>query len=162
MSSYVAKLKNHLGGVISTDSLNDYITLAGISIAIGVSVGFLSSMVHEIYHYMHLFAEYLYHVHEIFVIILPMTGLTLAYWMVMKYSTTKQSGGGSHRLLEAYHFEGGIMTPKDTVFEPLASTITIGTGVALGLRVLVCCLVGELVRLLLRGLTLSPQKCRGS
>ena len=132
MSNIIAELRNRLDGVISTESLNDYIYLAGISIAIGITVGFLSVAVHEIYHYMHLFSEYLHHVNELFVIILPVTGLTLAYWLVMKYSTTKQSGGGSHRLLEAYHFEGGIMTAKDTLFEPLASTITMGVGGSAG------------------------------
>jgi len=59
-------------------------------------------------------------------------GITLAYVMVTRYSTTKQSGGGSRRLLETYHYEGGIMTGKDTLFEPLASAITIGVGGSAG------------------------------
>ena len=128
MSRYLARLSDWVDDYISTESLNDYMHLAGISIAIGITVGFLTVAVHDIYEYMHQISEYLHQVNELFVIILPVTGITLAYWMVMKYATTKQSGGGSHRLLEAYHFEGGIMTPKDTLFEPLASTITIGTG----------------------------------
>jgi CIC family chloride channel protein len=132
MSRYYAKLLSWVDGFVSTESLNDYMRLAGISIVIGILVGFLTVAVHDLYEYMHIISEYLHNVNEIFVILLPVSGITLAYWMVNKYATTKQSGGGSHRLLEAYHFEGGIMTPKDTLFEPLASTITIGTGGSAG------------------------------
>ena len=131
MSRYSAKLE-WLEDFVSTESLNDYLVLAGISIAIGITVGLFSVAIYKIYNYMHLLTEYLHHVNRLLFLFLPISGITLAYWMVMNYATTKQSGGGSHRLLEAYHFEGGIMTPKDTLFEPLASTITIGTGGSAG------------------------------
>ncbi len=132
MSRYIEQLSEWLDHFVSTESLNDYIYLVITSVALGITVGFLSVAVHEIYAYMHMLSEYLHHVSEVFVIILPVTGITVAYWMVTKYATTKESGGGSHRLLEAYHYEGGIMTPKDTLFEPLASTITIGAGGSAG------------------------------
>jgi len=158
MPSNIVKLRDWLGDHVSTDSLNDYIYLAGISVVLGITVGFLSVAVHEIYRYMHTISQYLHDINELFVIVLPVTGITLAYWMVTKYATTKESGGGSHRLLEAYHFEGGIMTPKDTLFEPLASTITIGTGGSAGFEGPSLLLGGGIGSLLAQRLNFDPSE----
>ena len=119
-------------GYLSPDLLNDYLRLAAVSIAMGLIIGLATVVIHEFYNYFHIAAEYLIHSSRVFTVILPILGITLAYVLVTRYSTTKESGGGSHRLLEAYHYEGGIMTGKDTVFEPLASAITIGVGGSAG------------------------------
>lgn len=119
-------------GYLSPDLLNDYLRLAAVSVAMGVLIGFANVVIHEFYYYFHLATEILTHASAVFMVLLPVLGITLAYVLVTKYSTTKQSGGGSHRLLEAYHYEGGIMTGKDTFFEPLASAITIGVGGSAG------------------------------
>ncbi|MBN2334204.1 chloride channel protein [Candidatus Bathyarchaeota archaeon] len=132
MSRRLASVADWVKGYLSPDLLNDYLRLAGVSVAMGLIIGFATVSIHEFYQLFHEAAEHLTHASRVFVVLLPVAGLTVAYLVVTRYSTTKQSGGGSHRLLEAYHYEGGIMTAKDTVFEPLASAITIGAGGSAG------------------------------
>ncbi|MBD3205321.1 CBS domain-containing protein [Candidatus Bathyarchaeota archaeon] len=114
------------------DILNDYIRLSALSIIMGISIGLASTIIHEIYVILSEVTHLLTELNRSFYLILPIMGITFAFFLVDRYSTTKQSGGGSHRLLEAYHFEGGIMTVRDTLFEPLASAITMGTGGSAG------------------------------
>jgi len=132
MHRRLTALARVIKGYMSPGLLSDYLRVAAVSIALGLIVGIANVVIHEFYHYFHLAIEHLTHASAVFAVLLPMFGITLAYFIVTKYSTTKQSGGGSHRLLEAYHYEGGIMTGKDTFFEPLASAITIGVGGSAG------------------------------
>lgn len=125
-------LRKAVQGYLSPDLLDDYIRLTVLCVSMGALIGFASVAIHEVYLILQEASLHLAHVSPLFVFAVPVAGLSLAYILVEKYSTTRQSGGGSHRLLEAYHYEGGIMTLKDTVFEPLASAITIGTGGSAG------------------------------
>lgn len=153
---HVARFRAVAEEYLSPGLLNDYIRLATVSIAMGLVIGLSTVVVHEFYQYSHLLFEALIHTSVVFTVILPVVGITVAYVVVTKYATTKQSGGGSHRLLEAYHYEGGIMTARDTLFEPLASSITIGLGGSAGFEGPSLLLGGGIGSLIAQRLDLEP------
>ncbi len=98
----------------------------GIVIGLGIVVGY------ELLHlFSHQVEEYVHH-NPYLIFLFPTIGIPVAFMIVDRFSTAKASGGGSHRLLEAFHYEGGRMTLKDTIFEPLAAAITIGFGGSAG------------------------------
>jgi CIC family chloride channel protein len=152
----MAKLRGVAEEFLSPGLLNDYIRLATVSVAMGLVIGLSTVVVHEFYYYSHLLFEALIHTSVAFTVILPVVGITVAYALVTRYATTKQSGGGSHRLLEAYHYEGGIMTARDTLFEPLASSITIGLGGSAGFEGPSLLLGGGIGSLIAQRLDLEP------
>ena len=65
-------------------------------------------------------------------VVFPVAALVIAYFLVINITSSKNTGGGSHRLLEVYHYEGGKMSLRSTLIEPLASAITIGLGGSAG------------------------------
>ena len=154
----VASLRKIAEELLSPGLLNDYLRLATVSLAMGIVIGFSTVVVHEFYYYSHQLFGILIHTSKAFTIILPVVGITLAYIIVTRYATTKQSGGGSHRLLEAYHYEGGIMTARDTLFEPLASAITIGLGGSAGFEGPSLLLGGGIGSLIAQRLDLEPNQ----
>lgn len=160
MSRIVARLRGVVEEYLSPGLLNDYIRLAAVSVAMGLVIGFSTVVIYDFYRFMHAVTEDVIHVSKIFTVALPMVGITVAYWLVTRYATTKQSGGGSHRLLEAYHYEGGVMTVRDTVFEPLASSITIGMGGSAGFEGPSLLLGGGIGSLIAQRLNLNPDEVR--
>lgn len=62
----------------------------------------------------------------------PAIGVLVAYALIKNLGSSKRTGGGSHRILEAFHFEGGRITLRDTVVGPVASAVTIGSGGSAG------------------------------
>ena len=142
------------------DLLNDYIRLATVSIAMGLAIGIGIVIIEEFYNYFLEVATFLKTLHPVMVIVVPVVGITFAYELVVRFSTTKQAGGGSHRLLEAYHYEGGVMTQKDTVFEPLASAITMGAGGSAGFEGPSLLLGGGIGSLIAQRLNLEPHEAQ--
>jgi CIC family chloride channel protein len=156
----VARLRGVVEEYLSPDLLNDYIRLAAVSVAMGLVIGFSTVIIYDFYHFMQSVTEDIIQVSKIFTVLLPMVGITVAYWLVTRYATTKQSGGGSHRLLESYHYEGGVMTVRDTVFEPLASSITIGMGGSAGFEGPSLLLGGGIGSLIAQRLNLDPDEVK--
>ena len=117
---------------VRTDLINDYIRLAAVSIAMGLAIGAATLGIHLLYEFYAHYVDILLHVNRYLILLLPTMGIPAAFVLVDQFSTTKASGGGSHRLLEAYHYEGGRMTLKDTVFEPLGAAVTVGFGGSAG------------------------------
>jgi CIC family chloride channel protein len=160
MSRIVARLRGVVEEYLSPGLLNDYIRLAAVSVAMGLVVGFSTVIIYDFYHFMYAVTEDIISVSKMFTVLLPMVGITVAYWLVTRYATTKQSGGGSHRLLESYHYEGGVMTVRDTVFEPLASSITIGMGGSAGFEGPSLLLGGGIGSLIAQWLDLDPDEIK--
>ena len=160
MSRIAARLRGVVEEYLSPGLLNDYIRLAAVSVAMGLVIGFSTVIIYDFYHFMYAVTEGIINVSKVFTVLLPMVGITVAYWLVTRYATTKQSGGGSHRLLESYHYEGGVMTVRDTVFEPLASSITIGMGGSAGFEGPSLLLGGGIGSLIAQWLDLDPDEVK--
>jgi len=112
--------------------VNDYLRLLIIHIPLGAIIGLSIVLIHEIYHVLtELYHNYT-HDYGFLLIVFPLIALMLSYLLVTSITKLKTTGGGSHRLLEVYHYEGGKMTLERTIIEPLASAITIGLGGSAG------------------------------
>jgi len=160
MSGIAARVRGVVEEYLSPGLLNDYIRLAAVSVVMGIVIGLSTVIIYDFYHFMHAVTEWIIDVSKVFTVVLPMVGITVAYWLVTRYATTKQSGGGSHRLLESYHYEGGVMTVRDTVFEPLASSITIGMGGSAGFEGPSLLLGGGIGSLIAQRLSLDPDEIK--
>ena len=105
--------------------------MLAVHIPLGAFIGLSVVIIHEIY--VLLTEQYAHFTHEnsVFLVIFPVIAILAAYFIVTLL-TGAPTGGGSHRLLEVYHYKGGKMTLRSTIFEPLASSVTIGLGGSAG------------------------------
>lgn len=118
--------------MIGRQRFNEFLRMMIVHIPLGLVIGLAIVTIHELYEI--LFEVYLHYIHvnHIFTVIFPVIAITSSFFIVTYFSGATKTGGGSHRLLEVYHFEGGKMSLKNTIFEPLASAITIGFGGSAG------------------------------
>lgn len=145
---------------VRTDLINDYIRLSVVSVAMGLAVGLAIVGIHELYVVCAHWVEVLVAWNRYSIIATAAVGIPVAFFLVDRYSTTKASGGGSHRLLEAYHYEGGEMTLRDTVVEPVAAALTIGFGGSAGFEGPSLLLGGGIGSLIGQRLGLKPEELR--
>jgi CIC family chloride channel protein len=113
---------------------NDYFKIIGFSVLIGLVVGLSVVGFFYIYSTFRTSSIIVTSFFRYSVLVLPALGFTLSYLIVKTFSYTKTTGCGSHVVLGAYHYEGSIISPKDTVIKPFASAITIGLGGSAGLE----------------------------
>jgi len=79
---------------------------------------------------------------------------------VNRLATSKATGCGSHRLLECYHYEGGIISRRDTAFKPLASAVTIASGGSAGFEGPSLLLGGGIASAIGQRLDMGPEELR--
>ncbi len=120
------------GKIKKLDVVDDYFRILSIHIPLGVVIGLSIVLIHEIYLQLTEIYEHYIHEYRVLLVFFPALALVLAYFLVTKATGSKTTGGGSHRLLEVYHYEGGKMSLRSTIFEPLASALTIGLGGSAG------------------------------
>ena len=117
---------------VSETRADEFIRMLAIHIPLGLIIGLSIVAIHELYVILHEIYVHYIHLNHTLLIVFPVFAILSAFLLVHYLSDSDTTGGGSHRLLEVYHFEGGKMTLKSTIFEPLASAITIGLGGSAG------------------------------
>jgi CIC family chloride channel protein len=68
----------------------------------------------------------------IFWIPLAFLAICVPYMLVKLLAKTKNTGSGTHTVLEAYHLTNGEIEPRDTAVKPIAAMLTIGLGGSAG------------------------------
>ncbi|MFA5364887.1 MAG: chloride channel protein [Candidatus Bathyarchaeia archaeon] len=63
---------------------------------------------------------------------LAFASIGLPYALVKLFATTKNTGSGTHTVLEAYHLTNGSVSLRDTIVKPAAAILTIGLGGSAG------------------------------
>jgi CIC family chloride channel protein len=117
---------------INISIFSDFARLAFTSALIGVSVGLAFVALMYFYQFVQALSLKIASLGWVAIIAIPIIGILAAYFLVKSLGTSKETGGGSHRLLEAYHYHGGYISATDTIVDPIASAITIGTGGSAG------------------------------
>ncbi len=117
---------------INIGIFSDFAKLAITSALIGTSVGLAFVVLMFFYQFIQAISIDAASSSWLVIIIIPVVGVLAAYLLVKSVGTSKETGSGSHMLLEAYHYHGGYISTTDTVVDPIASAITIGTGGSAG------------------------------
>jgi CIC family chloride channel protein len=138
--------------------LNDFVKLVSVSSLIGVVVALAFVALMSVYSSIKAASESFYAVSWIAVVVIPVVGVCVAYWLVKTVGASKETGGGSHRILEAYHFHGGYISAKDTLLDPFASAITIGVGGSAGFEGPSLLLGGGIGSLIARRFKVTPEE----
>lgn len=63
---------------------------------------------------------------------LAFLAICVPYMLVRLLAKTKNTGSGTHTVLEAYHLTNGDIEPRDTAVKPIAAMLTIGLGGSAG------------------------------
>ncbi|MGC8936994.1 MAG: chloride channel protein, partial [Candidatus Methanomethylicaceae archaeon] len=93
-------------------------------------------------------------------ILFAVAGLLGAY-LILRVLTGRAEGGcGTHKLLEAYHYSGGVLSERNTLGSTLASVTTIGLGGSAGLEGPSLLLGGGIASSIGRRLGLEPLNMR--
>jgi len=145
---------------IQLSILNDFVKLVFTSSLIGVAVSLAYVALMFIYNVVRATSEAAYAVSWVAVVVIPVAGMCVAYWLIKAFGTGKETGGGSHRLLEAYQFHGGYISARDTLLDPLASAVTIGTGGSAGFEGPSLLLGGGIGSLIARRFKLTQQELK--
>ncbi len=111
---------------------SNYFRLIAYSLLIGVIVGAGVAGMISIYGEVNALRLAFQERYGVLSITIPALGVLAAYMIVKNLGSSKRTGGGSHRILEAFHYEGGRITLRDTVVGPFASAVTIGSGGSAG------------------------------
>ena len=111
---------------------SSYFRLIAYSLAIGVVVGAGVAGMISIYGEVNALRLAFQERYGVLSSIIPAIGILAAYALVKNIGSSKRTGGGSHRILEAFHYEGGRITFRDTIVGPVASAVTIGSGGSAG------------------------------
>jgi CIC family chloride channel protein len=120
------------GGILKINIMNDYVKVVSIIIPMGFATGLFIVGMYHIYEQYSLQVTKLFESSFPLSAMIPIVGITAASILVGKISYGTDSSGGSHRLLEAYYYEGGRMTLRDALIEPVAAAVTIGSGGSAG------------------------------
>lgn len=89
-------------------------------------------------------------------VLFAVAGMLGAY-LIIRASTGKEGCGcGTHRLLEVYHYEGGMLSDKETFGRTLAAVVTIGFGGSAGMEGPSLLLGGGIASSIGRRLRLEP------
>jgi len=145
---------------INIDIFNDFARLAFTSALIGISVGLAFTALMYLYQMIQAVSINTSTIGWIAVLTIPIIGLLASYLLVKSVGTSKETGSGSHRLLEAYHYNGGYISATDTVIDPIASAITIGTGGSAGFEGPSLLLGGGIGSLIARRFKPNPQELK--
>ncbi len=138
--------------------LNDFVRLASVSSLIGVAVGLAYIALMFLYNTVKSVSDAASASGWVAAVIVPTVGICAAYWLLKTLGTMKGTGGGSHKLLEAYHYHGGTISARDTLLDPIASAITIGTGGSAGFEGPSLLLGGGIGSLIASRFKMNPQE----
>lgn len=116
------------------DLTDSYGILVGISACIGLLVGLSVIAFLSLHGSIWCFTSAFIGTYSWVVIIIPTVGLGTSYLVVRFLARAKTTGCGTHHFLEVYHYEGGIISGRDTAGKTLASVLTIGLGGSAGLE----------------------------
>ncbi|MGB9622852.1 MAG: chloride channel protein, partial [Candidatus Bathyarchaeia archaeon] len=97
---------------------------------------------------------------EYSIIFIPVLGLALSYLIVHYLAETRNTGCGTHELLEVYHFESGLIPERDTIVKPIASALTIGLKGSAGLEGPSLLLGGGIASFIWKKLSLKSEELR--
>jgi CIC family chloride channel protein len=136
--------------------ISSYTRLVVLSASIGLLVGLSVVAFFSLYREIWTLAVTAVGEHRYAVIFMPPLGLALAYLTVRGIAKTKTTGCGTHQILEAYHYEGGVISPRDTAAKTLASALTISFGGSAGLEGPSLLLGGGIASAIGRRLNLRP------
>jgi CIC family chloride channel protein len=145
---------------INISIFRDFARLAFTSALIGVSVGLAFTALMYFYQFVQTLSIDATSLGWVAVIIVPTIGILVAFFLVKSFGTSKETGGGSHRLLEAYHYHGGYISATDTIIDPVASAITIGTGGSAGFEGPSLLLGGGIGSLIARRFKPTPEELK--
>lgn len=104
-----------------------------LSLVIGPSVGLMIILFFSLYTIFNKLSTLAFSLSNYTILFLPALGLVLSYLIVKKLAGGN-AGCGTHKLLEAYHYEGGTLYLKDVSVKAIASALTIGFGGSAGLE----------------------------
>jgi len=111
-----------------SDGLRYYLLVAGVGLlAASVSIGFYLL-------YLHIWAWTQQTEEYSILLIVPLSFLAIGipFLLVKRFAKTKNTGSGTHSVLEAYHLTNGDISIEDTVVKPTAGMVTIGLGGSAG------------------------------
>lgn len=145
---------------VSKDALRLQLKQASLCGLIGLLVGLATVGIYVLY-------DLLWNTRDIFVsrweysvILFTVTGMFVAYVIVKTSTGERQWGCGTHRLLEAYHYLGGVISEKETLGSTLGAVITIGFGGSAGLEGPSMLLGGGIASSIGRRLRLEPERLK--
>ena len=145
---------------INIGIFNDFARLASTSALIGVSVGLAYAALIYFYQFVQALSLEISSLSWVAIIIIPIAWYPYRLFLSKSLGTSKETGGGSHRLLEAYHYHGGYISATDTVVDPIASAITIGTGGSAGFEGPSLLLGGGIGSLIARRFKPTPEELK--
>lgn len=113
---------------MSREYIRHYIILITIGIIIGISVALFEITFESLIYF---FREYILYNKFIVFILVPI-GLMIAYILVICFAKIKETGSGTHQILDAFFTHNGYIHPKDTIVKTIASIATLGFGGSAG------------------------------
>jgi len=138
----------------------DYLQILGIALLIGIAVGIADVFILTLYDFVSLGAKDIEEIGWPMIVATPALGLLVAYIFAKYLSAHKTTSGGSHRLLEAYHFHGGQIGVRDAIVEPLASAVTMGSGGSAGFDGPSLLLGGGIGSIIAQRLRVTPEELK--
>ena len=142
--------------MIHKECFKHYTLLIVIGVATGVSVALFEIAFEELIHILREAISY----NRFIAFILVPAGLITAYTIVIKFAKIKETGSGTHQILDAFFTHNGYIHPRDTVIKTIASTITLGFGGSAGPEGPSMLLGSGITSWLARKLKLSQEKLR--
>jgi CIC family chloride channel protein len=110
------------------DGIQYYLLVAGVGLlAASIAIGF-----YLLYQEIWMLTEQALAYSIIIIIPLSFLAIGLPFLLVKRFAKTKNTGSGTHTVLEAYHLSNGEVSIEDTIVKPTAGMLTIGLGGSAG------------------------------
>ncbi|MBC7113457.1 MAG: chloride channel protein [Candidatus Methanomethyliales bacterium] len=127
---------------------------------VGIVVGFATVALYLLHEWLWGITTALVSYNRYFILFLTMAGLLGGYSILRVLTGRRLSGCGTHRLLEAYHYSGSMISERDTLGGTLASVVTIGLGGSAGLEGPSLLMGGGIASSIGRRLKLDPESMK--
>ncbi len=110
------------------DGIQYYLLVAGVGLlAASIAIGF-----YLLYQEIWMLTEQALAYSIIIIVPLSFLAIGLPFLLVKRFAKTKNTGSGTHTVLEAYHLSNGEVSIEDTIVKPIAGMLTIGLGGSAG------------------------------
>ncbi len=103
-----------------------------ILIIIGVLTGALVALFDKALEYTLGLLDFLLNISRLLIFLIAPVSLLIAYLIVVRFAEIKETGSGTHQILDALYTHNGYIHPKDTVTKVIASLLTLGLGGSAG------------------------------
>ena len=111
-----------------SEGIRYYLLVGGVGLlAASVSIGF-----YLLYEQIWNFTQHALAYSILIIIPLSLAAFGVPYFIVKRFAKTKNTGSGTHLVLEAYHLKNGEISIEDTIAKPTAGMLTIGLGGSAG------------------------------